>query len=231
VSDGDQAGASERLRTAIESLNATIRDIRAYILDLRPRRFEGEDLVGGLQQLLSEFKANTLIQVEFSAEPGADRALSQEMRLALFHIAQEALSNAAKHSRATRMEVSLGLTGRHVELVLRDNGRGFKPAQVERRVGHGLMNMRDRAEAIGGELTINSPENQGTEIRVRAPKRPDTPRYAATTAAVAPLPFLAISSPNLVRASRPTRSAWAAHHASRTTQVSPSGHSPGSVAH
>jgi signal transduction histidine kinase len=176
LTDGDLAGANERLRAAIESLNATIRDIRAYILDLRPRRFEGDDLVGGLQQLLSEFKANTLIQVEFSAEPGADRALSQDVRLALFHIAQEALSNAAKHSRATRMEVSLALADRHVELMLRDNGRGFNPEQVEHRVGHGLTNMRDRAEAIGGELTIGSPDNQGTEVRVRAPRRPDASR-------------------------------------------------------
>jgi signal transduction histidine kinase len=171
LAEGDLAGASERLRGAIEALNATIRDIRAYILDLRPRRFEGDDLVRGLERLLAEFKANTLIAVEFSADPNADRQLVPEARLALFHIAQEALSNAARHSRASRVQVRLLDGGADVALSLKDNGRGFDPERAERRVGHGLLNMRDRALAIGGELTIESPDRQGTEVRVRVPKR------------------------------------------------------------
>ena len=171
LAEGDITGASERLRGAIESLNATIRDIRAYILDLRPRRFEGDDLVRGLERLLAEFKANTLMAVEFAADPDADRQLVPEARLALFHIAQEALSNAARHSRASRVMVKLLDGGADVTLSLKDNGRGFDLEQAERRVGHGLLNMRDRASAIGGEVTIESPDRQGTEVRVRVPKR------------------------------------------------------------
>lgn len=175
LADGDQEGAAARVKSAIEALNATIRDIRAYILDLRPRRFEGDDLVAGLQQLLSEFKINTLMTVEFTADPSADRALSQEARLALFHIAQEALSNAAKHSRASRMEVRLVDVGPEVTLSLWDNGRGFVPGRVVQRVGHGLMNMRDRAAAIGGELVIQSPGGRGTNLLVRVPKQGSPP--------------------------------------------------------
>jgi signal transduction histidine kinase len=171
LAEGDITGASERLRGAIESLNATIRDIRAYILDLRPRRFEGDDLVRGLERLLAEFKANTLMAVEFAADPDADRQLVPEARLALFHIAQEALSNAARHSRASRVMVKLLDGGADVTLSLKDNGRGFDLERAERRVGHGLLNMRDRASAIGGEVTIESPDRQGTEVRVRVPKR------------------------------------------------------------
>jgi signal transduction histidine kinase len=171
LAEGDMAGATERLRGAIEALNATIRDIRAYILDLRPRRFEGDDLVVGLERLLAEFKANTLMQVQFDADPEADRQLVPEARLALFHIAQEALSNAARHSRASRVEVKLLNGNTEVTLSLKDNGRGFDPERAERRVGHGLLNMRDRAHAIGGELTIESPDRKGAEVRVRVPKR------------------------------------------------------------
>ncbi len=171
LADGDVAGAGERLKGVIEALNATIRDIRAYILDLRPRRFEGEDLIAGLKQLLAEFKANTLMAVEFTADPTADRQLVPDARMALFHIAQEALSNAARHSRASRVEVRLLDGGADVVLSLKDNGRGFNPDRAARRVGHGLMNMRDRVSAIGGELTIESPDRQGTEVRVRVPKR------------------------------------------------------------
>ncbi len=170
--DGDVAAARERLRSAIGALNNTIRDIRAYILDLRPRRFEGDDLIGGLQQLLAEFKANTLMAVEFAADPNADRALRPEARQALFHIAQEALSNAAKHSRASRLEVSLTHAGGSVQLALRDNGRGFNPHEVQRRVGHGLVNIQDRAQALGGQAAIESPEGRGTEVRVLIPDQP-----------------------------------------------------------
>jgi signal transduction histidine kinase len=125
----------------------------------------------GLERLLAEFKANTLMQVDFAADADADRQLVPEARLALFHIAQEALSNAARHSRASRVRVRLLDGGADVTLSLKDNGRGFDLEQAERRVGHGLLNMRDRASAIGGEVTIESPDRQGTEVRVRVPKR------------------------------------------------------------
>jgi signal transduction histidine kinase len=169
VAEGDAAGARERLRQAIAGLNDTIRDIRSYILDLRPRRFEGNDLVAGLQQLLSEFKANTLISVDFTAGPNVNQALTPEARLALFHIAQEALSNAAKHSRASRMQVALAETNQGITLSLKDNGQGFKPGSTQRRLGHGLNNMRDRVQPLGGRVEVDSSEGQGAEVLVTIP--------------------------------------------------------------
>jgi signal transduction histidine kinase len=170
LSEGDIPAARERLRLAVDGLNNTIRDIRSYILDLRPRRFEGDDLIVGLQQLLAEFKSNTLIAVDFAADPDADKALGPEARRALFHIAQEALSNAAKHSRAAHMAVALQEQNGQVTLTLRDDGRGFDPAQVARRVGHGLINMQDRAQAAGGRIVIDSPAGRGTEVKVSVPR-------------------------------------------------------------
>ena len=171
LDDGDVSLASERVRSAIDSLNAVIRDIRAYILDLRPRRFEGDELVPALRQLLSEFRGNTLMNVELRAGPGADRVLPPEARRALFHIAQEALSNAARHSRATLVEIHLAEYEHDIELVLKDNGQGFEVNRAERRVGHGLMNMRDRVSAVGGSCSVESRPGTGTEVRVRVPKR------------------------------------------------------------
>lgn len=167
LADGDSAGAHQRLGHALEALNTTIRDIRSYILDLRPRRFDGNDLATGLKQLLAEFKANTLMHVELHADPLAENGLTPESCRALFHIAQEALSNAARHSRASRLAVRLVDEGASVLLSIRDNGKGFNPDEVQRRVGHGLMNMRDRAAAAGGELLLESPAGGGVDVRVR----------------------------------------------------------------
>jgi signal transduction histidine kinase len=169
LAEGDAVGATERLPQALEALNATIRDIRAYILDLRPRRFEGDNLVKGLERLIAEFKANTLMQVTFTVAPQADAALTPEVRLALFHIAQEALSNTAKHSRASHVTIELTRTPMMVELCLQDNGRGFNVRHIEQRAGHGLMNMRDRVLGFGGEITFTTPPGGGTEIRVTVP--------------------------------------------------------------
>lgn len=163
-------GHQRKLKQVTDTLNSAIRDIRAYILDLRPRQFEGDNLVNGLRQLIAEFKANTLMVVELNADGQADTTLNPQARLALFHIAQEALSNAAKHSRASRVDVDLRLADGAVQLTLCDNGQGLKPNQTERRMGHGLRNMQDRSRAVGATLNLGpGPNGQGTEIRVSVP--------------------------------------------------------------
>ena len=170
LADGEVAQAQDRLARAVDALNATIRDIRTYILDLRPRRFEGDNLIVALESLLSEFKANTLIAVNFTADAQADRSLPSEARLALFHVAQEALSNSAKHSRASRVDIQLVNDAQAVVLSLTDNGRGFAPQQAEGRLGHGLVNMRKRAQALGGQLSLRPADVGGTEVRVASPR-------------------------------------------------------------
>jgi signal transduction histidine kinase len=169
VADGETAAAQEQLQKAMEALNSTIRDIRAYILDLRPRRFQGDNLIIGLELLLAEFKANTLISVGFVAQDEADRCLTPEARLALFHIAQEALSNAVKHSRASRVDVRLTREDSRVVMSVADNGRGFVETEVEQRMGHGLMNMRERARSLGGTFSMHAAAGGGAEVRVSVP--------------------------------------------------------------
>lgn len=172
LADGEVEAAGTRVNAALDVLNATIRDIRTYILDLRPPELENQDFGTALQRLLREFQANTLMKAELQIEPGADQDIPAETRNALFHIALEALSNAAKHSRASRVEVTLLRDTKHILLRLRDNGRGFRVETTQIRLGHGLRNMRDRAVAFGGETRLISHPGQGTEILVFVPAHP-----------------------------------------------------------
>jgi two-component system, NarL family, sensor histidine kinase UhpB len=89
------------------------------------------------------------------------------VQLVLYRVAQEALTNAARHSDARRVELSLRRAEPEVELAIADDGRGFVFEQSER--GLGIAGMRERALAVGGELTIESRPEQGTVVRLLVP--------------------------------------------------------------
>lgn len=165
--------AEARIRKVKEDLNRTIADIRTYILDLRPRQLGGENLVEGLQRLLAEFRQNTQAQaVLTSPRPSQMRDLPLSHMTALFHICQEALANAAKHARASRVSVDLWLTSDRVLLEIRDDGKGFDVAKARKTVGHGLSNMLARVHGVGGDLEITSAPGEGTTILAWVPRTP-----------------------------------------------------------
>jgi len=164
----DPAEAAARVDRAIEALNSTIRDIRNFIFGLRPELLEEADLAASISSLADEFRLNTLIDVELDLE-AAPPDIRAEARLQLLQIAREALSNIARHAKASRASVGISVEGPVVRLVVADNGRGFDP-NLPRDAGHqGLRNMADRAAELGGELVIESAPGAGTRIIVRLP--------------------------------------------------------------
>ena len=170
IEDGESKQAHDRLGAAIEALNHTIRDIRSYILDLRPHQFLGDDLEVGVRRLAAEFKANSLILTDLEIDSDACRAISPEARLAIFQITQEALANVAKHSRATRVTLRIFSNGKMLNMSLEDNGTGLPDDGGIRRMGHGLSNMAQRARTIGGMLEVSSKQGNGTRIDIHVPK-------------------------------------------------------------
>ena len=165
----DPQKAYPRIEQAITDLNGTIRDIRSYILDLRPHQLSDENLLQGVQRLVSEFRANTLIEVSLQGPADGLAGLPKSQAVALFHICQEALANVAKHARAGHVEITLWATGGRALLEVRDDGRGFDQTQVKMALGHGLPNMKTRARNAGGDLEITSEPKNGTTILVWVP--------------------------------------------------------------
>jgi len=165
----DPGQAGQRLEQAIQSLNTVIGDIRSYILDLQPSRIQIDDLSQALDRLANEFEANTLVDVELKAEPEALELLERRTATELFHIAQEALANTAKHAYATQVLLSVQITGSDISLQVIDNGQGFDVEKEPSILGHGLSNMTERARQVGGQLEINSSLGEGTTVTVRLP--------------------------------------------------------------
>jgi two-component system sensor histidine kinase DevS len=161
--------AHQRMEQAIGDLNSTIRDIRAYILDLRPRQLHDEDLMQGLRRLVKEFHTNTLVDVHMEVPPDGQIQLPYTSAIALFHICQEALANIAKHARARHVEVVLWSTPERVLLEVSDDGRGFDQSHVKLTLGHGLSNMQTRAHNVGGEVETTSEPEMGTTILAWVP--------------------------------------------------------------
>jgi signal transduction histidine kinase len=167
----DPIKSQQKIEQAIEGLNKTILDIRSYILDLRPYQFTGDSLRDGLRQLIDEFRANTLSEANLNAPDDNLTYLPTSHATALFHICQEALANAAKHSQARRTRVKLWKTNERFLLEVSDNGQGFDLNKTSITLGHGLSNMHIRARKVGGDVDITSAPQEGTTVLAWVPRR------------------------------------------------------------
>lgn len=166
----EPAKSQEKIDQAIEGLNSAIRDIRAYILDLRPRQFnDQENLMRGLQRLVDEFRANSNAEVALTGSEASVINLPTSHATALFHICQEALANIAKHSKAQKVEINLWSTEERALLEVTDDGRGFDTARINTSLGHGLNNMNRRARKVGGDVEITSTPGSGTTVLAWVP--------------------------------------------------------------
>jgi len=165
----DPEKAASRIDQAIHDLNHTIRDIRAYILDLRPRQMHDESIMEAIQRLVHEFKANTLIDVNLDGRADGLESLPTPQALALFHICQESLANIAKHAHARHVDVLLWRTNDRALLEIHDDGQGFNPDQIHKAIGHGLSNMQTRATNAGGEVDISSEIGVGSTVLAWVP--------------------------------------------------------------
>jgi two-component system, NarL family, sensor histidine kinase DevS len=166
----DPQDAKTRVQHSIESLNQAIRDLRGYILDLKPHQMGSKGLMSGLNRLITEFRANTLANVQLAGTENELNELPSSHAMALFHICQEALANIAKHAKAKQVEISLWSTGERVLMEIRDHGKGFDMEKTNPSIGHGLANMQTRARSVGGDVDISSVVDEGTTVLAWVPR-------------------------------------------------------------
>jgi len=170
--DRGDAGAGDALQTGIEHLGTAITEVRRISRDLRPGVLDDLGLGPAIKSLTDDFSARTGIEVDFNTVVFRNR-LDQDAKIALYRIAQEALTNVERHSGATHVSVDLRGHTSGATLRISDNGRGL-PDDRTRSTGLGLRNMQERAEQLDGSLRILSTqsargERGGTVIEVKVP--------------------------------------------------------------
>jgi PAS domain S-box-containing protein len=169
-----------RLEESVAIVDHALGQVRGMALELRPSLLDDLGLVAALDWYVGRHAQRTGLQGRLVADPD-DIRTDPEIETACFRIAQEALTNVARHARATRFSVELLQHSGGLQLVVRDDGIGFDPAAVEaasRGSGLGLVGMRERVELVGGRIAFVSEPGVGTEVQVDLPGAPIAPRSA-----------------------------------------------------
>ncbi len=167
---GDDAGAREPLDKGIEHLGSAISEVRRISRDLRPGVLDDLGLGPALKALTDDFRERTGIETEFSTVVFRNR-LDQDSKIALYRIAQEALTNIERHSGATRVTIDLRGHKKGATMRITDNGKGLRSPPGGASAGIGLRNMQERIEQLDGSLRILSSRGaqSGTVIEVSLP--------------------------------------------------------------
>jgi signal transduction histidine kinase len=173
----DPKAAADELYKIEELARRTTKEIRQMLFTLRPLVLESEGLVSALQHLAGKMSDTHGQPVLVEADPGAVEDLEIGKQGVLFYIAEEAVTNARKHAKASQIWVRLKRAGELLTLEIQDDGVGFDVAQVEanyeQRGSLGMLNLHERAELLNGLLRIDSARGKGTRITALVPLTPE----------------------------------------------------------
>ena len=165
----DTVQALTELNEIREVVQDTYEDIRESI-DQLSTEIRSVSVLTALGNYVNEFSSNNGIPVEFGvSRPFAQ--LSPVAELQLLRIAQEALTNVRRHAMASGVELTLSNTGDEVEMIVKDDGKGFNLEELEKYTPgyHGLNIIKERAEGLGGNFSITTAPGQGTEVKINLP--------------------------------------------------------------
>jgi signal transduction histidine kinase len=155
-----------QLRETAEIAQNMLTQVRSLSQTLHPGVLEQAGLEGTIDWYLSTVERQLGIPVSYERE-GAPVSVDDATGIHIYRVLQEALSNVARHSGATKAWVRLRSKGNAIEMDVEDNGAGMEPGAARR--GLGIVGMRERAELLGGTLEFVRPSGRGTLVRLRVP--------------------------------------------------------------
>ncbi len=163
----------DKILSMMQPIDNTIALVQRLVTDLRPGVLDDLGLVAALEWLAQEFHKRTGIACVFRSSL-EDVEIDREQATTAFRICQEALTNVARHARATEVTVCLEQTSRRLLLEVKDNGRGIPAEKVSDAQSLGLLGMRERAERLGGTVIVTGRPGEGTTVTVSLPRRLET---------------------------------------------------------
>ncbi|MGH7233763.1 MAG: sensor histidine kinase, partial [Nitrospiraceae bacterium] len=178
---GGTSGIAPPLEDSIGIIDGMLQHVRDLSLDLRPSLLDDLGLVSAVKWYVSRQAERAGWTAEVMAEESLSR-LPADMAVACYRVVQEAVTNAMRHAKASRISVSLQRRDRELEIVIHDDGVGFNASEAHMRAVRGqslgLVGMEERIRILEGRLTIDSDPGQGTRVTVRIPLREDIVRDA-----------------------------------------------------
>ncbi len=166
----DEGGSvTGRVAELMQRTDAVIDGLHRLAVDLRPPSLDPLGLEAALQEYVRSAGSKFGLEVRFKARGFASERLPVVVETALYRVVQEAMTNVARHAGATRVDVLAECRGDRVVVVVEDDGTGFDPDRVRRGDHLGLLGMRERAEALGGTMVVESSPGGGTTIVVEVP--------------------------------------------------------------
>jgi signal transduction histidine kinase len=162
----DVSRAEEHLQKARGLGKEALQNVRQSVATMRQQPLQGQSFNDAIQKLVQDFERTTDIPIQRHVQIA--QGLPTEIAIALYRIVQEAMTNIAKHSKATQVSLTLTESPTELELIIEDNGQGFDPAQNT--TGFGLQSMRERTEALGGLFYLKSQPGQGCRLHLNIPQ-------------------------------------------------------------
>lgn len=160
-----------QLGAAINEVNSVIREVRLYISGIDVAVTSGKELEAGMAALIHTMDGGQALRFYLQMDPAAAETLTPLQATHLLFIAKEAMSNSLRHSQARNGGVSLKRVGNAVRMIVEDDGHGFD-AQAVSALGHGVKNIRARAEQLGASCEFLSAPGRGTRITIDVPTTP-----------------------------------------------------------
>jgi signal transduction histidine kinase len=158
-----------QVETMERTANGTMHEMQALLLELHPVALDGGGLVPALEELCDAYRERLGVTVDAQLQ---QVSLAPAAEHAVLRVVQEALANAVKHARPTRIRLRLHRQGGQVVVAVDDDGGGFDPARAGERHGLGLGLMRGRVEELGGTFQLASSPGHGTSLRILLPAGP-----------------------------------------------------------